>query len=58
MNVAQARAAGAAAFADGQPRIAPIGEFVVPGAMPGETDLRVWAAWYSGWDEANLAAPI
>lgn len=50
-HVVQAELAGAAAFADGRAR-------VVPRALLLEHGADVARAWYRGWDEANLAAPV
>lgn len=59
--LAGAYRAGEAAFAAGGVRVAP-----GPGVMPGTDEHQPvggpWStlaeAWYAGWDEANLAAPI
>lgn len=60
-DLAAARNAGAEAFQQGQRR-APVLDRVVMAMVPSDAQvgdsIPLFSAWLTGWDTANLAAPV
>ena len=50
-----ARIEGQRAYANGQPRIFPMSDYVTENDAVGTLDINVGRAWLRGWDAANLA---